>query len=135
MERKLYCPKCGGSNLSFTSIARSKKNIGFLIVLAIVIAVLVLFFLISFMSAGIDTLNGSKINDLDFTSLYTLFTIAGYIFDVIVIIFILMAFIKLIPYKNNNVIIFICNNCGHYGNIDDIKHHNEAYNLNGDDEI
>ena len=44
MKTKLYCPKCGCSNLSFTSIARSKKEIGVFIILAIFAAVIVLFF-------------------------------------------------------------------------------------------
>ncbi len=125
--KQIACPKCGNTDLAFVNVIHSQKKTSGLLITILIVAILILIFLFSGITSQLQTLIKSEsivekiANRL---SLYSLIATIMEIFSVIILIF---AFLKLVPYKNQNEIRYVCKKCGHHDDIDLINGKENEY--------
>ena len=115
MDKKIRCSRCGGEHLQFVNVPYSVK--GKCDILFIFETIFYIFG-IALLIVGftLDLNKNHKI--LEYLFLNDIFIISGIIFIAEAIKLTITKYF--IPYKNNNIIKYVCSECGNVENLDDI---------------
>ncbi len=118
---QIACPKCGNTDLAFVNVIHSKKKVGFFLIATIVIAVIVLIVFCTIIAINLHEIAEAESFESQIINGISLYAVTGIVVDIVSVILLISAYIKLIPYYNKNEIRYVCKRCGHHNDIDTIN--------------